>query len=245
MLWTRLLCNLWPWRCTVYDSACRYCRKGALGASDVTSTYGTEALCLSKMIWVPPVSIMKTYYEMSKYDNGQFTENQKRQCAAGEETQAKINSKDCPFHDAFCNRYPRIDEIDLDNDNYNQFLLHSSFTKLGKIKQCDYLGAKDPLTDLYDAQKYPLAPCPDDTVPYYCDFPQNSMFGMMINQINGTNGTKMNTTCGEGLYNNQTRQLLVYHTVYVNITMVLIAKHGSGPLKWKIQSLQAKQLMRF
>ena len=68
------------------------------------------------------------------------------------------------------------------------------------------MGAKDPLTDLYDAQKYPLAPCPDDTVPYYCDFPQNSMFGMMINQINGTNGTKMNTTCGEGLYNNQTRQ---------------------------------------
>ena len=37
---------------------------------------------------------MKTYYEMSKYDNGQFTENQKRQCAAGEETQA-INQQ-CP-----------------------------------------------------------------------------------------------------------------------------------------------------
>ena len=85
-----------------------------------------------KMIWVPPVSIMKTYYEMSKYDNGQFTENQKHQCAAGEETQAKINSKDCPFHDAFCNRYQRIDEIDLDNDNYNQFCCTRRLQNLAK-----------------------------------------------------------------------------------------------------------------
>ena len=145
--------------------------------ADVTTTYGTEADCLSKMTWVPPVSIMKTYYEMSTYDNGVYTENQKRQCAAGEETQAKTGSKDCPYHDAFCNRYPKIDEVDRDNDNYNQFLLHSSFTKLGTIQQCAYLGALDSATGLYDAQTYPLAPCPDSTVPFYCDYPQNEMFG--------------------------------------------------------------------
>lgn len=167
--------------------------------ADVTATYGNEADCNSKMTWVPPVSIMKTYYEMSKYDSGAFTENQKRQCAAGEETQAKIGSRDCPYHDAFCNRYPKIDEVDRDNDNYNQFLLHSSFTKLGTIQQCQYLGAQDGTTGLYDAQAFPLAPCPDSSVPFYCDYPQNEMFGKMDNQ------TQIDTTCGAGLYDNKTR----------------------------------------
>ncbi|MAD23095.1 MAG: hypothetical protein CMO44_02850 [Verrucomicrobiales bacterium] len=178
--------------------------KCVLNGQDVTSTYATESDCKSAMTWIPPVSIMKTYYEMSKFDNGVYTENQKRQCAAGSETQTSTGSRDCPYHDPFCNRYPKIDEVDRDNDNYNQFLLHSSFTKLGNIEQCTYLGALENSSGLYDAQKYPLAPCPDSSVPYYCDFPQNEMFGKMDNST-GT-PTQVDTTCGVGLYNNKTRQ---------------------------------------
>jgi hypothetical protein len=173
--------------------------KCELDAADVSATYATEADCLSPMTFIPAVSITNTYYEMSKYDSGTstFTENDNRQCAAGTETQAKLNgAKECPFEDSFCNRYPRIDRVDIDNDNYNQFLLHSSFTVIGSLKQCDYLGALDTGTGLYDAQTYPLAPCPDRTNPYYCDFPQNELFG---------HPNITNTTCGVGTYNNVSR----------------------------------------
>ena len=173
--------------------------KCELAGADVSATYSTEANCLSPMTFIPALSITNTYYEMSKYNSGTstFTENDNRQCAAGTETQAKLGgSKECPFEDSFCNRYPKIDRVDIDNDNYNQFLLHSSFTVIGSLKQCDYLGALDTGTGLYDAQTYPLAPCPDRTNPYYCDFPQNELFG---------HPNVSDTTCGVGSYNNVSR----------------------------------------
>ena len=181
--------------------------KCTLNGNDVTATYGTEAQCLSAMTWIPALSIMPTYYEMSKYNSGasSFTENNKRQCAAGVDAQAALGgAKECPYEDSFCNRYPRIDEVDRDSDNYNQFMLHSSFTTQGVIKQCDYLGALNNATSMYDAQEYPLAPCPDSSVPYYCDYPQNELFGIYINKT--LNDDIVDTTCGVGKYNNESRK---------------------------------------
>jgi hypothetical protein len=174
--------------------------KCELGGADVSSTYSTYDNCVSSMTYIPAVSITDTYYEMSNYAAGTFTENDHRQCAAGTETQAELGgSKECPFEDSFCNRYPRIDRVDIDNDNYNQFLLHSSFTTIGSLKQCDYLGALDGVSGEYDAQTYPLAPCPDKSDPYYCDFPQNELFGSK------SGGSLVDTTCGVGTYNNVSR----------------------------------------
>lgn len=179
---------------------------------DVTSNYSTEVECLSNLTWMKPMNRVRKYYEISRAtknndDTLTFTENDNRQCVAGDSVQDRYGISECPKSDPYCNQFPKIDRIDIDSDNYNQMLLSASFTKFGKLQRCDSRGVYDETLKQFDNQRYPLAPCPDKSVPYYCDFPQNELFGSKVNStVNGTT-TKvpLDTTCGVGLYDNKTR----------------------------------------
>jgi hypothetical protein len=165
---------------------------------DVTSSYDTEEECKSPLTFVAPMNKVTKYYEINKVteSNGvlNFEENEHRQCIAGEETKTRYGIDECPINDPFCQQFQKVDKIDIDSDNYNQMILSSSFTKIGKIRRCDSRGKYDSSAGKWDNQLYPLAPCPDDDAPYYCDYPQNELFGSGID-----------TTCGVGLYDNKTR----------------------------------------
>ena len=184
---------------------------------DVSATYSTQEECLSKMTYVEPMNRVTKYYEISKVktenDKVSFEENDHRQCIAGEETKARYGIDECPKNDPFCQQFQLIDKIDIDSDNYNQMLLSSSFTKIGEIRRCDSRGVKDTASGKYDNQIYPLAPCPDQNAPYYCDYPQNALFGQEVYEYDHENKSIANktfveyldTTCGVGLYDNKTR----------------------------------------
>lgn len=187
---------------------CRMAGEAEGSIVDVTSAYPTEEACTTPFTWVPAMNRVKKYYEISKateIDNGggtttlQFEENEHRQCLAGDDTKEKYGIDECPKNDPYCNQFPLLDRIDIDNDNYNQMILSASFTKYGKLRRCDSRGKVHERSGKYDNQLYPLAPCPDVDVPYYCDYPQNQFFG------NTLNGTVIDTTCGVGKYDNQTR----------------------------------------
>ena len=175
---------------------------------DVTTTYSNEADCLSKLTWIPPMNKVTKYYEIAhatEVGTGDaktvtFSENDNRQCIAGESVQDRYGVDECPRNDP-CN-CSRIDKIDIDNDNYNQMILSASFTKYGKLRRCDSRGVYDETAKKWDNQLHPLAPCPDKRVPYYCDFPQNELFGTKEND------TILDTTCGVGVYKNSTRNAI-------------------------------------
>ena len=180
----------------------------ALGSiKDVSSEFSTEEACLSNYTWVPPMNKVKKYYEIShatEVGTGDaktvtFSENDDRQCIAGDRVQERYGITECPKSDPFCNQWPKIDKVDIDSDNYNTMILSASFTKYGKIRRCDSRGELDSATGKYDNQIYPLAPCPA-IVPYYCDYPQNELFG-----TKDENDALIDTTCGVGKYDNKTR----------------------------------------
>jgi len=176
---------------------------------DVTAEFGTKAACESKMTFVPPVRQVKKYYETSTYDATAktFTANDNRQCIAGAKTAARIKDDECPINDPFCNQFPKISEIDIDSDNFNTMTLSATFTKIGELKRCSSRGAYDSVAEKYDSSLHPLAPCPLVSEPFYCDYPQNEMFGKIVNVTdNGTTTEQvLDTTCGVGKFLNQSR----------------------------------------
>lgn len=192
-----------PGKCMMPDTA-------ENSQKDVTTTYSNEADCLSNLTWIPPMNKVTKYYEIAhatEVGTGDaktvtFSENDNRQCIAGESVQNRYGVDECPRNDPFCNQFPLIDKIDIDNDNYNQMILSASFTKYGKLRRCDSRGTYDETAKKWDNQLHPLAPCPDKRVPYYCDFPQNELFGTK------ENGTIVDTTCGVGVYKNSTRNAI-------------------------------------
>lgn len=171
---------------------------------DVTTTFSTKAECESTFTYVAPIRNVKKYYETSTFDEATstFSTNDHRQCVAGSKTAARLNNDECPRNDPFCNQFPRIEQIDIDSDNYNTMTLSASFTRIGTLQRCSSTGRLDATSGKYDNTLYPLAPCPDVDEPYYCDYPQNELFGTTLNDINKT---LLDTTCGVGIYDNKTR----------------------------------------
>ena len=100
----------------------------------------------------------------------------------------------CDESDSMCHSTPRIDRIGLDNLNFDQTLVHATYSKIGKVKQCNYDGDVVAVGGKLDRQVYPLAPCPSTEQPYYCDFPRNARFGDRLEiidyQYNGTTNFK-------------------------------------------------------
>ena len=96
----------------------------------------------------------------------------------------------CDESDALCQSTPRIDRISTDSLNFDQVLVHATYSKIGQVKQCNYDGDVVGVGGKLDRQVYPLAPCPSTEQAYYCDFPRNARFGDKLEiidyQVNGT-----------------------------------------------------------
>jgi len=195
---------------THIPGVCRMPDTASGSIKDVSADFSTEEACLSNYTWVPPMNKVKKYYEIShatevgegEAKTVEFSENDDRQCIAGDSVQERYGITECPKNDPFCNQWPKIDRVDIDSDNYNTMILSASFTKYGKVRRCDSRGELDVATGKYDNQIYPLAPCPS-IVPYYCDYPQNELFGSK-----DENDALIDTSCGVGKYNNKTRNVV-------------------------------------
>ena len=96
----------------------------------------------------------------------------------------------CDETDAMCHSTPRIDRVSTDNLNFDQTLVHASYSKIGQVKQCNYDGDVVGVGGKLDREVFPLAPCPSTEQAYYCDFPRNARFGSKMEiidyQANGT-----------------------------------------------------------
>lgn len=112
-------------------------------------------------------------------------QNELRMCNA-EDGKADL----CEESDPLCHKTPRINRGTTDNLNFDQTLVHATYSKIGKVKQCNYDGAVVAVGGRLDRQVYPLAPCPSTEHAYYCDFPRNARFGDKLEiidyQYNGT-----------------------------------------------------------
>ena len=96
----------------------------------------------------------------------------------------------CDETDSFCHSTPRIDRTETKNLNFDQKMVHASFSSIGKIHQCNYDGDTIMPANKLDRELYPLAPCPSTEQPFYCDFVRNSKFGHPLEIIDyQTNGT--------------------------------------------------------
>ena len=175
-----------------------------------------------------------------------FKENDNRQCVAGDFVKEKYGYDECPKNDPYCNQFPKINRIDIDSDNYNHMMLSASFTKFGKLQRCDSRGAYNNQKQKYDNQLHPLAPCPTrflTTVTFLkmlClerDL-KRQLLPLLMSTIpvmlllfemqNVTTAYVLNTTCGAGLYDNETRNGMVCLTVFVPMKMVTICLLSNG-----------------
>jgi len=118
-------------------------------------------------------------YTLDREDNttvyGQG-KNELRMCNADDRGDITL----CDEDDPMCHSQPIINRLETKSLNFDQVLVHTSYNKIGGLRQCNYDGALvstgGPNTAL-DREVYPLAPCPDSNTAFYCDFPRNQKFG--------------------------------------------------------------------
>lgn len=141
--------------------------------------------------------IVSDDYVVSKI--GACRENDAENCketvyGAGNNDLKMCNAEDsvvdlCDEEDGMCHSTPRIHRAAGD-DNFDQALVHATYSAIGKIKQCNYDGEVTAPTLKLDRELYPLAPCPSTEKAYYCDFPRNARFGDELEIVDyGVNGT--------------------------------------------------------
>lgn len=96
----------------------------------------------------------------------------------------------CDETDSFCHSTPRIDRTETKNLNFDQKMVHATYSKIGKAEQCNYDGDTIMPANKFDRELYPLAPCPSTETAYYCDFVRNAKFGHPLEiidyKVNGT-----------------------------------------------------------